>query len=577
MCDFEIPRLLYYAYIPILASGFLFSVVIFLSRKKAPEVKGLLGFIILFCGWIAIDFFSWLTTDIDTMLLLAQVSVLTIFSLFFFLTFTHAFVGDKLSWKKKILYLLPFVPFGLLIFTKYNVQITDVATCTIEQGPLYLYLYAVMILYTFLSVKKLFSYYRTTDKKETKTIIRIIFFALIFLVVWFLIVLLLVNYLKGLGYEQSDQLALFAPVGIIAFIGAIVYAITRYRFLNIKLIGAQVLVTSLIIVIASQFFFVTNKTNIVLTCVSLSLIIVFGYFLIRSVQKEISTNLELAKLSKTLAEKNKHLKELMDMKSDFLAIASHQLRTPLTVAYGLMDMFSKGDFDKFTKEKQREYQNKVLISIDRLRTIVNDLLKAMESEGGNLKLEFVPVNLGKMLKDIVDELKLAADQKKITITLKIPEGENMIMADETYTRQVFTNMIDNAIKYSLAGQAIEIFLTQENDHMTVAIQDHGIGLSDEGKKKLFEKFYRAPEAKKVKASGTGLGLFIARRIVEDHSGSITLDSAGLGKGTTATITLPIKQEKTGANFTTKKKSEAGDDPEPTENPVIEEKKLGKAE
>lgn len=242
-----------------------------------------------------------------------------------------------------------------------------------------------------------------------------------------------------------------------------------------------------------------------------------------------------------IKEQNTHLQELIKMKSEFLQIASHQLRTPLSAIRGLLSMQADGDFDKLSKKEHKEQQKKMLESANRLSNIVNDLLDAMELEGGYLNFDFAPVALDDIITAIMEELRPNYDKKSLYLKLVKPKDPlPKIEAESRYLREALENFIDNAEKYTNKG-GTTVTLSRKNNHVVVAISDTGIGIPKTDMPRLFHKFSRGDKSSYQHTDGSGLGLFIAKNIIDEHRGTIAISSPGEGKGTTITVTLPLTQ------------------------------------
>ena len=250
---------------------------------------------------------------------------------------------------------------------------------------------------------------------------------------------------------------------------------------------------------------------------------------------------ELSKLNRNLKGANIKLKELLEMKNDFLHITSHQLRTPMTAIRGMISMWIDGDFDKLSKSKKKEMLGRIYSSTERLNNITNDMLDALELEGGVAEIKFQRISVVKTIKDAVETLKPEFDKKGLYVRIndikkEIPEVE----AEPNYLAQVFMNLIDNACKYTREG-GVEITVRASDKYVNVVISDTGIGVDTEEKGTLFEKFTRGSNAMIENTSGSGLGLFVVKKILDEHNGKIAIKSKGLGEGTTFEICLLINQ------------------------------------
>lgn len=247
---------------------------------------------------------------------------------------------------------------------------------------------------------------------------------------------------------------------------------------------------------------------------------------------------ELRIANAKLQETNRYLKELLQMRTEFLQIASHQLRTPLTAIRGLLACQYEGMYDDASKETRKKVQHDMLISAERLNNIVNDLLKATELEGG-IGGEFVPRSVEELVEQSIQTLRPNYEKKKLKIDYVGPEKTlPKIKMQQEFLRQAFLNLIDNAERYTPKGK-VRVKLYQQNGNIIFEVQDTGIGITTEDRKKLFEKFGRGKEAILVQPNGSGLGLYIVQRIVEGHKGAIDVISKGKGKGSLFRIILPI--------------------------------------
>ncbi|MFA6096291.1 MAG: GAF domain-containing sensor histidine kinase [Candidatus Paceibacterota bacterium] len=250
---------------------------------------------------------------------------------------------------------------------------------------------------------------------------------------------------------------------------------------------------------------------------------------------------EMEKLNKKLESANENLKELLEMKNEFLHITSHQLRTPLTAIRGMLSMWYEGDFDNLTDAERRDILKRIYTSTERLNNITNDMLDALEIEGGLLKFQFENASVANIVKETVDTLKNNYDAKGLYIKFSAEENLPEVKVELNYIRQVFMNVVDNASKYTKKG-GVEITVKQNGKYIETVVKDTGVGASKDDQKRLFEKFTRGKNAVKENASGSGLGLFIAKKIVEKHHGKMSFFSEGLGMGSTVTIDLPAKKE-----------------------------------
>ena len=271
----------------------------------------------------------------------------------------------------------------------------------------------------------------------------------------------------------------------------------------------------------------------------LALLIVFGILLIRNVRKEVSQREKFELLSKELGAANEKLKELDQMKTDFISIASHQLRTPLTAIKGYSSMILEGTYGD-TSLKIKGAVDKIFQSAQRLIYIVNDLLDISRIEQGRFQPALEEVKIDNVLRDVVEELKPNADKKSLDLSfsVSVDDAEVKIKADPSKIRQVLTNLVDNAIKYTPSGY-VKAELKKDGNGILISVKDSGAGMSQETLSNLFQKFTRAKNVAKLHTDGSGLGLYIAKQIIDAHQGKIWAESAGEGHGSRFCVELPM--------------------------------------
>ena len=249
----------------------------------------------------------------------------------------------------------------------------------------------------------------------------------------------------------------------------------------------------------------------------------------------------LSILNENLKMANVRLKELMEIKNEFLHFTSHQLRTPLTTIRGMISMWYSGDFDDLPEKEKRKMLKRIYISSERLNNITNDMLDSLELEGGAMKFQFRQVSLREIVEETVDIMRPNFDERNLYLKFNDSANIPKVELEPNYIRQVFMNTIDNACKYTREG-GVDIDIKKSGKYVEVIVKDTGIGVSESDQRKIFLKFTRGRRASIENASGSGLGLFIARKIVGAHNGKIEFFSEGSGKGSVVKIFLPIKQE-----------------------------------
>ncbi len=255
---------------------------------------------------------------------------------------------------------------------------------------------------------------------------------------------------------------------------------------------------------------------------------------------------ELNRRNQQLAAANAELQSLDEMKSKFVAIAAHELRSPLTAIAGYLEMLIDDGADFFT-DLQRDYLNIIQSSTRRLLSVTNDLLDLTRIEAGRLELVLQPADLGALLRAVAHEYAAQIEAKAQRLTLMIPDGLPAVLCDGLRTSQILGNLISNATEYTPAGGEIAIKLGQAPDEgfLLVTVRDSGMGIPAAEQKRIFERFFRASGA--AAAGAAGLGLHIARALVELHGGKIWLESE-VSQGATFCVTFPVTDTPVSADW-----------------------------
>lgn len=252
---------------------------------------------------------------------------------------------------------------------------------------------------------------------------------------------------------------------------------------------------------------------------------------------------ELEITNRKLADANSELKRLDQTKTEFMSIASHQLRAPLTVIKGYLSLAIEGTLGALPQQA-KDSLGKAAYSTEQLVKLMNELLNLSRMEAGKIEYTMSKNSLTLTIKEVMDELKTEAEKKKLTLVLEPKEALEQCLFDPDKMREVIMNLVHNAVKYSPNGKILvrqEIVSHDAGKFVRVSVQDNGIGIAKEDIHRLFAKFIRSAEAKKVDVAGLGLGLFFVKKVVEDHGGKAWAESEGLGKGSTFIIEIPFKE------------------------------------
>lgn len=257
--------------------------------------------------------------------------------------------------------------------------------------------------------------------------------------------------------------------------------------------------------------------------ITLFVIMIIGVSLFKKSRDERKENKKLELLNKNLTVQDAN-------KNEFLSFATHQLRSPLTsIKWGL---------GALKENPSSEMIDKLLVTTDDLIGTVNDLLDISKIDQGGMVMKFEEFDIHDFLGRIVEEFRQSAEKKNLHLAFIAPNESCFVKADENKLRQVLVNLIDNSIKYTKAGD-IQVSLKKSGSNVHISVSDTGSGIAPEELKDLFDKFVRGA-AGKASQGGSGLGLYLAKRIMEQHKGDLIAASPGLGKGSVFTVVLPLK-------------------------------------
>lgn len=328
------------------------------------------------------------------------------------------------------------------------------------------------------------------------------------------------------------------PFFALLLVGTIGYAIRKYNFLDTKVFTAEVLTVTIWVFILLRVMIANDLREKASNLGLLVLITIVGIYLVRNVRKEIESKEKIEKLAADLSSANDRLKELDQQKNEFVSMASHQLRGPLTAVKGYGSMLLEGDFGEL-QPMVKEAVEKIYKSTQDLVVVVGDYLDVSRIEQGRMQYDFSTFDLKELVTMVVGELKPVAEKAKLTLDFDVtPNMSYMVNADKGKIKQVIGNLIDNSIKYTPSG-GIHVWITAKvpEKKVLVSISDTGVGIHPDVMPKLFAKFTRAPDASETNILGTGLGLYVAKKMIEAHHGRVWAESAGPGKGSTFFIEL----------------------------------------
>ncbi len=568
LCEWDTARFLIFSdnSIPLIYYSHITSIIIFLCLfaltfiqlknwpKTAFRIMALSYSVWLFC-----DLVLWANEKIPhvmffwTLINLAEPLIFVGAATFFFLFAEKKTIGALTSGHKWLI-------FGLLLPTLIMAPIGlstvgfDMTTCdrNVYEGIAAYYNYFIEALcILFIIIKTciiLFSKKYLGDRLKL---------SLIALGLFLLLSAFLMANFFGTFLDQYD-ISQYGHIAVPVFAIFLAYITIRFQTFEPRILLVDTLVTSVIVLILSLFFAREEGYQIFITGLTFFLALPMGYVLVTSIRKEIRNRKQIQILADNLEQTNKQLenskmrveesniklesandklKGLDQLKTEFLSLAAHQLRSPLTAIRGYTSMLLDGSYGSF-EEKQKDAINRVFESSTHLSKVVEDLLNVSKIEAGGMKYEMAPFDMEKAAKDLATDLSVTAEKKGLKLTFTTDnKTPYTINGDMEKIRQVMLNIIDNAIKYTEKG-SITVGLSKIADTgmIRLAVTDTGMGISPDEKEKLFQKFSRGAGGK-TNTGGSGLGLYLAKQIAEAHGGHIVIDSPGVGLGSTFSLEL----------------------------------------
>ncbi|MBU0570310.1 hypothetical protein KKB40_06085 [Patescibacteria group bacterium] len=516
------------------ATSLILGFIVFFGNRKSTTNKLFLFFAIVNAFWSVFNYLAYQVIDVVLALWIVRlVMFFAALQTYSFYLLMHTFPKDKLQLSKKKIILMTLSVLFVLILTLSPFVFPKVELIP-RQVPkpvtaLGVALFGVVAISSV--VGGIVLLIRKTPRAPSKE--KGQFRYLLAGVILMFLLIIIFNFLFVVLFGNSSFIPLSA-VFTLPFVVFTSYAIIRHELLDVKIVGAELLTFALIIAAFVEVVLSSTLSEIIFRSGVFIVLLIFGVLLIRSVMSEV-------KQRERLQELTHKLKEMDKQKDVFVSMAAHELRAPMTAIKGYISMVVGGDAGKIS-DKARSFLNDADTINERVIRLVNNMLNVSRIEENRMVYQMEVENLSQVTRTVFSQFRTEAERKGLEFSLTIPrEIKDKVEVDPDRIHEVLANYLSNAVKYTDKG-SVEVKLSQPNaSTVRLEVIDTGPGISKEEQTKLFKKFSRA-ESSVGKTTGTGLGLYICKLLVEKFKGEIGLESE-VDKGSTFWFELPLMENK----------------------------------
>ncbi len=515
---------------------FILGVFVYINDRKNSINKIFFGLAIFGTIWITTVIGGVLFKDYSLKTWVGRGGFASATWIFFFIYhFFYQFPVKNNKFKERSLLFLivSFIVSAFSLFTPFMLKVVEPTSAGLEKN-VYSYGYFVFLIYLLVylglaiyAIISKFPRLNTLQAVQSKFILA----GIVISVVLALITNLFLPKLMGSNYAIQ-----FGPLMIIFFVVFTTYAILKHHIFNLKVITTELSTTVILAFIFIRLLVSENSGEFLWNFLLTVVVIAAGALLIQSVLKEVRQKENLALLTQNLELTNKKLERIDTARREFLSFASHQLRAPMTIIKGYANLILNENYLN-SPEKAKPLISKIINSTDQLDRLIKNFLDARAIEEGKMSYDLQPIDLVQLISPIVDEFKSAAAEKGLGLTFEPSKPLITVNADQMKLSQVIQNLVDNAIKYTDSG-FVKVSIQDKENSVFIAVADSGQGISPEIKERLFEQQFVRDKETAGETQGTGLGLYIAREIINAHQGKIWAESEGRNKGTTFWVELP---------------------------------------
>lgn len=518
------PQLLFYTYLPAILVSIFLGIFVFKKDNKSLVSKLFLGLCTFFTLWVLDIFILWIGAYNSAIMFGWQLTPafevpIFIFSIYFTLVMTDRDRKD-ISRKLKLFFIAVMATVFLILPTILNITNYDISNCEGIPGRLFDFMYIGEMIAIVSVLGICVRAYRSLKKGDMfkKEIVYLGFGIISFMVLF--VGSNIIGQVTGI-----QEISFFGSLGMVLFLSFLVYLIIQFKEFNIKLLGAQALVWSLVILVGSQFFYLSDAgiTVNILTGITLVISSALGLILIRSVKKEVS-----------LREK---LQVSNDGQANLIHIMNHQIKGHLGIAKNIFAELLTDDYGK-VPETAIPLLEKGLEETDAGVVYVTGILKGASAESGTLPYDMSHVDIKELVSEVAEKEKEIAIKKGLTFDLNIEMDDYETAGDSLQLSEAFRNLIENSIYYTPTGN-IWVNLKKTKNTILLSVKDTGVGVKEQDRAKLFKAGGMGADSLKINVRSSGYGLAFVKGVIEAHKGKVWFESAGSGKGSVFFAELPI--------------------------------------
>ncbi len=519
----------------------LLGFVIYLNNSKSATNISLLLFSLATIAWVFSNFFQYKFTTTEATLLALRINLfIAVWHAFTF--FQLALVFPHTTWKVPAWYTRILIPLaaGMSLFTltpfvfsgiSHVAPIGEVTNPDRGYGIILFSIFTFGLLIAGLAV--LYRKIKATQNVQRSQVVTVFIALLLTAMLILCFNVLLPIFFNTLTYLPYTGVFMFPLIALLS------YSIYRHHLFDIKVVAVEFFVFFLAVITFIEVV-VTNDTRLLmLRVLILFLIVIAGILLTRSVIREVEQKEQIQVLADNLKDANEKLRALDKLKSQFLSIASHDLRSPITVIRNFASLVLEGAYGKLPPAAE-EGMRQVFERANHMSSMVSTYLSVSRIEQGKMQYEFVVADLSKIIREAIHFLQQSAAEKGLVLTMTISDAAQTLMAklDVPKINEVIINLVDNAIKYTPQG-TITVTVDRVGNIGRVTIQDTGVGMTPKTKQGLFKLFSPGDGSKKINPSSTGIGMYVSKAHVEAHGGTLNGYSEGEGKGSQFVLDLPL--------------------------------------